>query len=318
VLCYSSNYKPFTGNSGDDLFYITVKVSDDAEGDYIIQLKNTLLTNTDFVDLAAPDVAATVNVKAYLLGDANNSGTVTITDVVVTAQYVLEMNPSPFIFAAADVNFDNNITVADVSRIAWMVLNPSMNAPRRAPALWNNGDSMSGEDITLNVGETRTVSIVLDNEMDYSAFQLDLSLPEGLTAGNFRLTNRAGSHAFDVNTLANGKTRALCYSPTLTAIRGNEGALLTFDVTATTAIDGVINVDGIELVTTDCQTVRLDAFAIGVNNATSMNEIAGGKTVARVDYFNLAGQQIDRPESGVTLVVTTYTDGTRTTTKVIQ
>ena len=318
VLCYSSNYKPFTGNSGDDLFYITVKVADDAEGDYIIQLKNTLLTNTDFVDLAAPDVAANVNVKAYHLGDANNSGTVTITDVVVTAQYVLEMNPSPFIFAAADVNFDNNITVADVSRIVWMVLNPTLGAPRRAPALWNNGDRMSGEGITLTAGETRTVSIMLDNEMDYSAFQLDLTLPEGLTAGNFRLTDRAGSHAFDVNTLANGKTRALCYSPTLTAIRGNEGALLTFDVTATTAIDGVINVDGIELVTTDCQTVRLDAFAIGVNNATSMNEIAGGKTVARVDYFNLAGQQIDRPESGVTLVVTTYTDGTRTTTKVIQ
>ena len=318
VICYSSNYKPFTGNSGDDLFYITVKVADDAEGDYTIQLKNTLLTNTEFVDLAAPDVAATVNVKAYLLGDANNSGTVTVTDVVVTAQYVLEMNPQPFVFEAADVNFDNIITVADVSRIVWMVLNPTLNAPRRAPALWNNGDRMSGEGITLAAGETRTVSILLDNEMNYSAFQLDLSLPEGLTASNFSLTDRAGSHAFDVNTLANGKTRALCYSPTLTAIRGNEGAVLTFDVTATTAIDGVVNVDGIELVTTDCQTVRLDAFAIGVNNATSVNEIAGGKTVARVDYYNLAGQQIDRPESGVTLVVTTYTDGTRTTTKVIK
>ena len=318
VLCYSSNYKPFTGNSGDDLFYITVKVADDAEGDYIIQLKNTLLTNTEFVDLAAPDVAANVNVKAYLLGDANNSGTVTITDVVVTAQYVLEMNPNPFIFEAADVNFDNYITVADVSRIAWMVLNPTLGAPRRAPALWNNGDRMSGEGVTLVAGETRTVSIMLDNEMDYSAFQFDLSLPEGLTPSNFRLTDRAGSHAFDVNTLQNGNIRALCYSPMLTAIGGNEGAVLTFDVTATSAIDGAILVDGIELVTTDCQTVRLDAFAIGVNSATSVNEIAGGKAVARVDYFNMAGQQLDRPESGVTLVVTTYTDGTRSTTKIMK
>ena len=263
-------------------------------------------------------MAANVNVKAYLLGDANNSGTVTITDVVVTAQYVLEMNPNPFIFEAADVNFDNYITVADVSRIAWMVLNPTLGAPRRAPALWNNGDRMSGEGVTLVAGETRTVSIMLDNEMDYSAFQLDLSLPEGLTASNFRLTDRAGNHAFDVNTLTNGKTRALCYSPALTAIRGNEGAVLTFDVTATSAIDDFINVDGIELVTTDCQTVRLDAFAIGVNSATSVHEIAGGKAVARVDYFNLAGQQIDRPESGVTLVVTTYTDGTRSTTKIMK
>ena len=318
VLCYSSNYKPFTGNSGDDLFYITVKVADDAEGNYTIQLKNTLLTNTDFVDLSAPDVSANVNVKAYLLGDANNSGTVSITDVVVTAQYVLELNPQPFVFEAADANVDGNITVADVSRIAWMVLNPAQNAPLRAPALWNNGDRMSAEDITLAAGEIRKVSILLDNEMDYSAFQLDLNLPEGLTASNFKVTDRAGSHAFDVNTLQNGNIRALCYSPALTAIHGHEGALLTFDVTAAGSVNGNILVNGIELVTTGCQSVKLDAFTIGVNNESSINESISGKTIAKVEYFNMAGQRVEQPSTGVTLVVTTYTDGSRTTSKVIK
>jgi uncharacterized protein YjdB len=318
VLCYSSNYKPFTGNSGDDLFYLTVKVADNAEGNYTIQLKNTLLTNSDFVDMPAPDVAATVNVKAYILGDANNSGLVTVGDVVTTAQYVLLLNPQPFNFEAADVNFDGNITVGDVSRIAWMVLNPGATAPRRAPALLNSGDRMSGEGISLMPGETRRVSIALDNVMDYSAFQLDLSLPEGMTASNFQLTDRAGSHAFDVNTLGDGKFRALCYSPALTAISGHEGALLTFDVTANAAVTGAITVDGIELVTTACESVRLNGFAIDVNSTSGVNEQIAGKTVARVDYYNLAGQQIDRPEAGVTLVVTTYTDGTRTTAKVIK
>ena len=318
VICYSSNYKPFTGNSGDDLFYLTLKVADDAEGDYTILLKNTLLTNTDFVDIVAPDVAANVNVKSYLLGDANNSGTVTVTDVVVTAQYVLERNPQPFVFEAADVNFDNNITVADVSRIAWMVLNPTLNAPLRAPALWNNGDRMSGSDITLSAGETRRVSIMLDNEMDYSAFQFDLKLPSGLIASNFQLTDRAGSHAFDVNTLQNDNIRALCYSPDMTAINGHEGALLTFDVTATGYVKGDIIVDGIELITTACQSVRLDAFTISVNNPSGFNEVVAGKTVAKVEYFNLAGQQMEQPESGITLVVTTYTDGTRSTSKIIR
>ena len=318
VLCYSSNYKPFTGNSGDDLFYITVKVADNAEGIYTIQMKNTLLTNTDFVDLAAPDVAANVNVKAYLLGDANNSGTVSITDVVVTAQYVLELNPQPFVFEAADANADGNITVADVSRIAWMVLNPTLNAPLRAPALWNNGDRMSGNGITLMPGETRTVSIRLDNEMDYSAFQFDINLPEGLTASNFQLTGRAGSHAFDVNTLHNGNIRALCYSPALTAIDGHDGELLTFDVTARGNVNGDITVDGIELVTTGCQSVKLDDFTIGVNNATSVNESISGKAIVKVEYFNLAGQRMEQPSTGVTLVVTTYTDGSRTTSKIIK
>ena len=298
-------------------------MADDAEGDYAIQLRNTLLTTSNFEEIAAPDVAANVYVKSYLLGDANNSRTVTITDVVVTSQYVLEMNPQPFVFEAADVNFDNNITVTDVSRIAWMVLNPDeaktpMRAPMRAPMLARGSDHMSGDGISLATGETRTVSIALDNEMDYTAFQMDLTLPEGLTASNFKLTDRAGSHVFDVNSLHNGDIRVLCYSPALTAIGGHEGALLTFDVTATAPVTGDIAVDGIELVTTACQTVKPDGFVIGVNAATSINEIAGSKTVARVDYFNVAGQRIDRPDSGVILVVTTYTDGTRTTTKLIR
>ncbi len=317
VLCYSSNYKPFTGNSGDDLFYLTVKVADNAEGDYAIQLKNTLFTTSEFEEIAAPDVTANVNVKAYLLGDANNSGTVTVTDVVVTSQYILEQNPNPFVFEAADVNIDGNITITDVSRIVWMVLNPTLRAPLRAPALWKNGDRMSGSDITLAAGETRRVSIMLDNEMDYAAFQLDLNLPAGLTASNFELTDRTGSHAFDVNTLQNGNIRALCYSPAMAGI-GHEGALLTFDVTATAPVIGDITVDGIELVTTACQTVKLDGFTIGVNNTSSINETVNGKAIAKVEYFNLAGQRIDRPENGVTLVVTTYTDCTRSTTKLIR
>ena len=318
VMCYSSNYKPFTGNSGDDLFYITVKVTDDAKGDYIIQLKNTLFTTSDFEEIAAPDVAAILNVKAYQSGDVNGSGVVTVTDVVLTAQFVLEQNPQPFIFEAADVNTDGDISVTDVTRIAWMVLNPSQNAPRRAPAMWNNGDCMSAEAITLKSGETRKVSILLDNAMAYTAFQLDLMLPDGLTVGNFQLTDRAGGHAFAVNSLGDGDLRALCYSPALDVISGHQGTLLTFDVTASTTIEGPIVVKDIELVTPDCQTALLDGFAIGVNSTTSKSELNGPKVIAYIDYYNLFGQRIERPASGVTLVVITYTDGTRTTSKIIK
>ena len=177
---------------------------------------------------------------------------------------------------------------------------------------------MSAGAITLKPGETRKVSILLDNAMAYTAFQLDLDIPDGLTASNFQLTDRAGGHALAVNSLDNGDIRTLCFSPELDAINGNDGVLLTFDVTATSSIEDVIGVKDIELVTADCQTVLLDNFTIGVNSTTSINEINGAKTIARVDYYNVAGQRVGRPESGVTLVVTTYTDGTRTTTKVIK
>jgi len=317
VICYTPNSQPITGNEGD-LFYIHVQIPDDAEGPYTINLRNTLLTTVDYTEISAPDTSAQIEVIQFIPGDVNDSRTVTVTDIVIAAQYILDRDPSPFIFEAADMNGDGTVTVTDIMLIAYLINHPTMNAPKRMPALMDCNDQMSGESVSLMAGETRTVSIVLDNEMDYTAFQMDLTLPEGLTAGHFQLTDRAGSHAFDVNAIGGNKVRALCYSPAIEVIDGHSGALLTFDVTANATVEGSITVDGIELVTTDCQSVLLNGFAIGVNTATSVNEIAGSKTVARVDYFNLAGQRIDRPESGVTLVVTTYTDGTRTTTKVMK
>lgn len=51
---------------------------------------------------------------------------------------------------------------------------------------------------------------------------------------------------------------------------------------------------------------------------TAVDEIDATKTVASVAYYNLSGQQSAQPVDGVNIVVTTYTDGTRTTAKVIK
>ena len=48
-----------------------------------------------------------------------------------------------------------------------------------------------------------------------------------------------------------------------------------------------------------------------------IDEIANGKTVAGVRYFNALGQEM-QDVNGMTIVVTTYTDGTTSTAKVIK
>ena len=51
---------------------------------------------------------------------------------------------------------------------------------------------------------------------------------------------------------------------------------------------------------------------------TAVEEIEATKAVANVAYYNMAGQMSAQPVDGVNIVVTTYTDGTRTTAKVIK
>jgi hypothetical protein len=61
-------------------------------------------------------------------GDANASGTVDVADIITTVNYIIQHNPTPFMFEAADMNEDNIIDVLDVVDIIRGILNPSLLA----------------------------------------------------------------------------------------------------------------------------------------------------------------------------------------------
>ena len=310
VLSYSPSLKPFKNNEGE-LFYITVKVPEGISGTYPIWLRNTILTSTDEEELYAIDALSNVIVTNIIMGDANDDGSVTVTDVVWTAKYILFQNPEPFVFEAADMNGDGKITITDVVKIANLILDQDYDEPTNMHMMAPNmgGNHMSGDT------DGNSVSINLDNEMEYTAMQMDLTLPEGMNASDFTMTNRASELDLIVKDRGNGKVRVLAYSPNLKTIKGNGGAVLTFNVDGSM---GDIMVDRIELVNLEGKAVRINAFSITANNPTALNEMNTGKAVVNVKYFNLAGQQMTELTDGVNLVVTTYSDGTRTTRKVIR
>ena len=50
---------------------------------------------------------------------------------------------------------------------------------------------------------------------------------------------------------------------------------------------------------------------------TAVSDVHSAKTVERVSYYNVAGARIAAPQPGVNIVVTTYTDGTTRTSKLM-
>jgi hypothetical protein len=59
------------------------------------------------------------------------------------------------------------------------------------------------------------------------------------------------------------------------------------------------------------------AYEFVVSPVVGIDEMMSGKQVAGVRYFNMAGQEMQEA-NGLTIVVTTYTDGTTSTVKVIK
>ena len=91
------------------------------------------------------------------------------------------------------------------------------------------------QDFKIAVGETKTVSLILDNETEFTAFQTDLYLPEGISIvpNSAKMTSRGyASHSISMKSFSDGRTRIACLSPNSDEFRGNRGALLTIDFTA--------------------------------------------------------------------------------------
>ncbi len=63
--------------------------------------------------------------------------------------------------------------------------------------------------------------------------------------------------------------------------------------------------------------VTLIQYTYDNGEQTGFSEINEGKTVAGVRYYNMAGQEMAQP-NGVTIQVTTYTDGTISSAKVMK
>lgn len=91
------------------------------------------------------------------------------------------------------------------------------------------------QDFKMAVGETKTASLILDNETEFTAFQTDLYLPEGISIvpNSAKMTSRgAASHSISMKSFSDGRTRIACLSPNSDSFTGNSGALITIDFTA--------------------------------------------------------------------------------------
>lgn len=94
-------------------------------------------------------------------------------------------------------------------------------------------------------GDTKTISLNLDNENVYRGFQTDIVLPEGLsivkqTNNSLAIspTSRASSFALSFNEIGDRTTRLLCYSAQYETISGNSGALVNIQVKASSDFAG--------------------------------------------------------------------------------
>lgn len=296
--------------------------------------------NQPDIPLIAPD---NTSLKAYqeadqwmyfffaidvILGDVNGDGAVSIADVTALIDYLLD--GGDINEAGADVTQDGGISIADVTALIDMLL--GSNSGKSLNTIQNivkesynsTSDCLVVPAMTLRPGETRTFEVALNNvEHNYTALQCELVLPQGVTLKSIKGIGRGYEHnySFIKNKIEDNVYSMIGASSALHSFVGNEGNILSITVTA----DDEFSSQDAELVFTNVVLVTpkhegyfaADAKA-PVSEGSGIEQVTTSKEVANVRYINVAGQESETPFSGVNIVVTTYTDGTTSTVKVMK
>ncbi len=154
------------------------------------------------------------------------------------ANYIVGNTPEVFVEEAADVNASGSINITDLIAIANIAVGNSSAPALRAPKAATN-DVLSLGDYDPATG---TIAINLDNATPYAGFQMDVTLPQGVTLEGAELTGRAASHMLMTGVNPDGSIRLLGFSLNNDEITAGNDAIITLKVKADAAITANDNI----------------------------------------------------------------------------
>lgn len=216
------------------------------------------------------------------LGDANLDGEVTTSDAVAAVTFALEKEvPSEKALKVADVNKSGNITVSDAVGIVNIALNAETPAPAR------------GEMEAVNFLTKNGTSLNLINSTEFVGFQMDVTLAEGAMLNSVSLNDRAANLQVVYNRIAKNTYRIIAFSTDNAAIEGNEGELISLDITGN---------DNIAISNIEFADAAANAYALSLTEATGINGIYAG--AANVESYTVGGVKNDKIRKGMNIVRT--------------
>ena len=230
--------------------------------------------------------------EPIVLGDLNDDRSVSITDVVLIVDVIAGSITDENKVKAADVNKDGYVTITDcvaaIDLIAAQTKGVRMNRASAMPVCTDYiSASMKDNLLTVN----------LDNENHYTAFQMVVTMPEGMTLDKAVIDKLRGTdHQLTVRNLGNGQYLLAGFSMGNSELAGNSGRLLTIGTKGQTKGDIIIS--DIEFATAEAEAYRLVPITIS-NAATGIYQVENREWSQDDVIFDLQGRRVNQTTSGL-------------------
>ena len=234
-------------------------------------------------------------IKEFPDPDVNQDGYVDVVDVVDVARFVVGTPSESFDQFLADLNESGEVNVADavvlVNEIAGDV---NWARSLRAPAV-------SDGILTLTRNTDQSLSFSMEDNSAYTAFQFDLTMPEGMDVTQMTLnSHRNQSHQLLFNKIGEGHYRVVALSTSNNSFNGAVGELLNMSFNSQPTDDIVIN--NIHFVTAQGNDLLFSAIGISGDTPTSISGVSSNATNSDGKVYNLNGQRLTKLQKGLNII----------------
>ena len=155
-------------------------------------------------------------------GDVNVDEEVDVLDVVDIARFVVGSPAESFVEILADINKDREVNLGDA-----VTLVNNIAGNQNFVKAWNAPSQTTANDVLCISESNGALSLNLENERDYTAFQFDLYVPENSNISQMMLNaGRKQGHQLIYNKVEEGHYRVAALSTSNQTFNGNIGELL--------------------------------------------------------------------------------------------
>ena len=211
----------------------------------------------------------------------NSDGSVDVADVMLIVNHIIGNTLPIFNEEAANINGDSRIDVADVMLVVNMILDSS-KAPEKNVQPISDMRAITYGNITL---------LQMDDMSQYTAFQMEVQMPEGVRLLDAELGDNASSHHLVTKSLGEGKYRIVVFSMNGKNLRNTTDGILLRLITDGNA--NGIRVGKILFTNNACESLSFSDIA----GPTSIGDIVVEKSDG-VSY-NIQGMTVSKPSHGI-------------------
>lgn len=245
----------------------------------------------------------------FIIGDANGSGMVNVADITTVVSHIFGNTPSYFKTLAADVNNTGTINVADIAGIVNIIY--GTNAPSRTTSRSQLGTAENAvtlqADMTAPGGEAELFVGIENPTIEFSSFELNLHLPEGISVINSSLSHdRTGERSF-VGAYVGNVYKIMSYSMDNRPFTGHEGTVAVVKLKADEKMsDGVYEISATDIVLSnmgDEINVKSTSFGFKVSVDSSVLQ-TNDETESIEGVYDLTGHRVnaDNLDGGIYIV----------------